>query len=117
MCMVEGAACWHASIELIGADVFIHYFQLDELFADTWGFTKAISEITALKTLRRSNVLLLQIFMFASLGLNLCKCIDMMLTISDPFFPAHRRMKWYYLTTVIIAFGFTFCTIGEGIGI
>jgi hypothetical protein len=23
MCMCEGAACWHASVELIGADTFI----------------------------------------------------------------------------------------------
>jgi hypothetical protein len=55
--------------------------------------------------------------MFSSLGLNLCKCLDMMLTISDPFFPAHRRMKWYYLLSIVIAFSFTFLSLGEGIGI
>ena len=38
MCMTEGAACWHGSIELIGADHFIAYFKLEEIFAATWGF-------------------------------------------------------------------------------
>jgi len=35
MCMCEGAACWHAAIELIGADIFIGYFKLNLIFADT----------------------------------------------------------------------------------
>ena len=29
MCMCEAAACWHGTIELIGADIFIHYWKLD----------------------------------------------------------------------------------------
>ena len=32
--------------------------------------------------------------------LNLCLCVDLILTIYDPFSPAYRRMKWYYLFSV-----------------
>ena len=116
MCLVEAMACWHATIELIGAKEFIHYWHMDTFFYNSVYWTNK-SEEDALQTLRRSNVILFQLMMFFSLGLNLCKCLDMIFTISDPFYPAHRRMKWYYLTSLIVSFLFTFCSIGEGIGL
>ena len=32
--------------------------------------------------------------------LNLCLCIDLILTIYDPFSPAYRRTKLYYLFSI-----------------
>ena len=37
------------------------------------------------------------LFQLISLTLNLCLCIDLILTICDPFSPAYRRTKLYYL--------------------
>ena len=39
-----------------------------------------------------------------SLTLNLCLCIDLILTIYDPFSPAYRRTKMYYLFSVVASF-------------
>ena len=33
--------------------------------------------------------------------LNLCLCIDLILTIYDPFSPAYRRTKLYYLFSAV----------------
>lgn len=36
--------------------------------------------------------------------LNLCLCIDLILTIYDPFSPAYRRRSKYYLASVTSSF-------------
>ena len=40
-----------------------------------------------------------------SLSLNLCFCIDLVLTLIDPFYPGKRRMNYY------LSFSFIFCII------
>ena len=36
--------------------------------------------------------------------LNLCLCVDLILTIYDPFSPAYRRTKLYYIFSVTVSF-------------
>ena len=47
------------------------------------------------------NLLFYAWFQLISLALNTCLCIDLILTISDPFSPARSRLKWYYLWSVL----------------
>jgi hypothetical protein len=44
----------------------------------------------------QSNQIFYAFFQLISLTLNLCLCVDLILTIYDPFSPAHRRTKFYY---------------------
>ena len=36
--------------------------------------------------------------------LNLCLCIDLILTIYDPFSPAYRRTAKYYFASIVSSF-------------
>jgi hypothetical protein len=114
MCMVEAVACWHGTIEIIGAERIILYMRLDDFLS--LSLFKKISNTETLYALRRSNILMFQFAMFFSLGLNFCKSLDMTLVINDPFYPAHRRMKKYYLLSLIISVTFTCLSIGWGLG-
>jgi len=62
-------------------------------------------------------VVLFQGFIYFSLGLNFCLCLELLLTMRDPFYPAGRRMKWYLLTSGIIAIVVPFMTIGRGLSV
>jgi len=55
--------------------------------------------------------------MFASLGLNIMLCAELLLTMRDPFYPAERRMKFYVLFAILFSTIFPFLTIGRGLSI
>ena len=112
--MVEAMACWHGTIEMVGAERIIVYLRLDKILSYT-SFKRVDTDET-LYALRRSNILMFQFAMFFSLGLNFCKSLDMTLVMNDPFYPAHRRMKKYYLLSLIISVTFTCLSIGWGLG-
>jgi len=38
-----------------------------------------------------------------SLGMNMCLCIDLVLTLRSPFYPAKRRLKFYLLFSFVLA--------------
>ena len=48
-----------------------------------------------------SNEFSLQYFQFMSLTLNLSLCIDLILTLRDPFYPSKRRVKFYVTFSMI----------------
>ena len=52
--------------------------------------------------LRTSNFNILQLFEFISLALNFFLCLDIVLTMRNPFYPHERRMKFYLPLSVII---------------
>lgn len=54
---------------------------------------------------------------FYALGLNFCLCLELILTMRDPFYPAGRRMKWYLLFSILFAVIVPFMTIGRGLSI
>lgn len=59
--------------------------------------------------LQSSNFDILQIFEFMSLALNLFLCLDIVLTMRNPFYPHDRRMKYYLpLSVVLSIIGFSF---------
>ena len=67
----------------------------------------------SLNTLCNSNQLFFDGFQLASLLLNMCLCIDLILTIYSPFTPAGSRLKWYYLITVAASIFLVFTIYGS----
>jgi len=71
----------------------------------------------AIEILRSSNIVLFQLFIFASLGLNISLCAELLLTMRDPFYPAGRRMKFYVIFAIFFATVIPFLTMGRGLSI
>ena len=53
--------------------------------------------------LRSSNFNILQFFEYISLALNFFLCLDIVLTMRNPFYPHERRMKLYLPISVVLA--------------
>ena len=53
--------------------------------------------------LAQSNFKVLQFFEFVSLALNLFLCLDIVLTMRNPFYPHERRMKFYLAFSLVLA--------------
>lgn len=66
--------------------------------------------------MRQSNYNILQLFEYISLALNFFLCLDIVLTMRNPFYPHDRRMKFYLPGAVFIglfAFSFSLKRISE----
>jgi len=46
--------------------------------------------------------------------MNLCLCVDLIMTIYDPFSPAYRRTNLYYLFSVATSLVLVFVITGVG---
>ena len=94
---------FNALMEVINPVNYICYFQ----FYRFLGYSLFKTEMTEADHRQmadvqcRSNMYFYYLFQLLSLTLNLCLCIDLILTIYDPFSPAYRRTKLYYLFSVI----------------
>ena len=49
------------------------------------------------------NFIIQHYFQLISLSINFCLCLDVVLTMSSPFSPHERRMKFYVIASVISA--------------
>ena len=101
MCISEGIIAWQAMISQMSVAKIICYFQLDHLLQVTT--FHAMDQATAMGYLRTSNFNFLQFFEYISLALNFFLCLDIVLTMRNPFYPHDRRMKLYLPFSVIIA--------------
>ena len=116
ICIAEACMSFNALMEVFNPVYIICYFSFYRILGYSL-FKTDMSEDTleALgNTLCNSNPIFYSFFQLISLTLNLCLCVDLILTIYDPFSPAHRRTKFYYifsLTTsfflVMVIFGIT----------
>ena len=102
ICIAEACMSYNALMEVINPVLIICYFSTYRilgytLFKDT--SEDNVAEILAERQCQ-SNSIFYAFFQLISLMLNLCLCIDLILTIYDPFSPAGRRLKWYYLFSV-----------------
>ena len=50
-----------------------------------------------------ANAWCFKFFTICSLGLNLCLCLDLLISYRYPFQLAKFRIKWYAITTVLVA--------------
>lgn len=45
-----------------------------------------------------------EFFQTMSLLLNMCLCLDLILTLMNPFYPSKRRLKYYLFFAVVVDF-------------
>jgi len=102
--LFEAISCFHSVVWAVGTMEFIDYFGLEYLFKHTIMFGMTEGYDTPCNALCQLNqVLGYQFFQIMSLGMNLCLCVDLMLTLRQPFYPAKRRLKFYLLFSFCLA--------------
>lgn len=101
MCISEAIAANASLYALISNKWIICYFNLNELYSFTT-FNLANSEDT-FQILRKSNNTMVSYFQFLSLALNFFLCLDLILTLRNPFSPHDRRMKYYGSASFVLA--------------
>ena len=101
MCLCEGIIAYQAMISQMSVAKVICYFDLQGLLQATTFY--AMNETEAIQLLRTSNFNFLQFFEFISLALNFFLCLDIVLTMRNPFYPHDRRMRFYLPLSVVIA--------------
>ena len=101
ICIAEACMSWNALLEVINPISIICYLDMEYMFARSIFQSEKIQETEQLKqvtnTLCQSNQIFYCAFQLLSLLLNLCLCIDLILTIYNPFSPAANRLKWYVI--------------------
>ncbi len=85
----------------LGPKIVICYFKLDKLYIDTTWWENDPAHVIHLMT--ASNYNIQQFFEFCSLALNLFLCLDIVLTMRNPFYPHERRMKFYLFFSIILS--------------
>ena len=107
ICIAEACMSYHALIEVINPLYFICYTKSYRTFWKTIFHLNvdkgSKDETKAANILCESNQIFYAFFQLISLTLNTCLCIDLILTIYDPFSPAGRRTKLYYLFSLVIS--------------
>ena len=58
-----------------------------------------------------TNFNIQQFFEFCSLALNLFLCLDIVLTMRNPFYPHNRRMKFYLFFSIILSIAAFFLSL------
>jgi hypothetical protein len=69
----------------------------------------------AVKVLESSNVFINHFFQLLSLTLNFCLCLDIVLTMGNPFSPHDRRMKFYLIASILTALVLSRLTLSNDI--
>lgn len=102
--LFEGIGTYHTVVWAINSMQFIEFFGLQKLIQYTFIFPPITSTKDACQTLCGFNRIIGSgFFGLMSLGMNTCLCIDLYLTLKQPFYPASRRLKFYLLGSVIFS--------------
>ena len=106
ICLAEACMSYNALIEVLNPVFFICYFSTYRILGYT--IFRDVKDPDEMQSLANTQCLSNQIFysgfQLLSLTLNLCLCIDLILAIYDPFSPAYRRTKKYYLFSAVASF-------------
>lgn len=102
ICLANAGCCWCMMIYMSVTKDFVCYFALADTFKWSLSFVYPISVIDSIKYLTNMNLYLFNIFQFTAITLSSFTCLDLLLSVKNPFYPAHRRMKWYIAGTVFI---------------
>ena len=109
--LFECISCYHSLVYAVNPMEFIDYFGLHYLFnwtvffrsTECNAFGKDCNEQAKLVLCNSNQTAGYTFFQMMSLSLNLFLCIDLILTLKEPFYPAKRRTKWYIFFSVFIA--------------
>jgi hypothetical protein len=97
---------YNALMQVINPVWISCYFGIDQILSfSLFNFTPTFDKLwESLNALCWSNSLFFIFFQSVSLLLNLCLCIDLILTMYSPFTPGVSRTKWYYLLSTTVPF-------------
>jgi len=103
MCLCEAISVWSTVIQALGASKVICYFGINETLEASVGWLYPNIHDNSISVLQNCNFVIQHYFQLVSLSLNFCLCLDVVLTMSSPFSPHERRMKFYVITCIIMA--------------
>jgi hypothetical protein len=103
MCLCEAISVWSTVIQKLGASKVICYFGINETLEASVGWIYPNIDDKSISVLQNCNFVIQHYFQLVSLSLNFCLCLDVVLTMSSPFSPHERRMKFYVITCIIMA--------------
>lgn len=111
-CLSEAISSFNGVIWSIGTKNVINYLDMGSLFEYTVLFQerKKHEQTTGLDILEYSNDFFFQYFSLLTLALNTCLCVDLILTLKNPFQPAKKRMMLYLASSIVICIPLTFVT-------
>ena len=106
--LFEAISSFHTIVWVCGTVEVIEYLGLEKLFKGTFFFlnqeTPGNTWYAPCMNLCVVNQRLgVYFFQMMSLGMNLCLCIDLILTLRAPFYPAKRRLKFYLLGSFLFS--------------
>jgi hypothetical protein len=102
-CICEAISSFNGVIYTIGTTRTICYLDMHQLFSWSVLFSRDKANYNRmLHMLEASNNFSFQYFSLLTLFLNMCLCIDLILTLKNPFEPAKRRTKIYLALSGVI---------------
>ena len=101
MCISEAIAANASLFALLSTKWVICYFDLNMLYS--WTSVVNVTPEESYELLIQTNYTIISYFQFLSLSLNFFLCLDLILTLRNPFSPHDRRMKFYKFGSVMIA--------------
>lgn len=97
ICIAEACMSWNALIQVLNPVYVICYLNSFKILGYTLFKTSPGDWQDLANAQCMGNMIFYSYFQLISLTLNLCLCVDLILTIYDPFSPAYRRTKFYYI--------------------
>lgn len=101
MCISEAIAANASLFALLSTKWVICYFDLNMLYS--WTSVVKVTPEESYELLIKTNYTIVSYFQFLSLSLNFFLCLDLILTLRNPFSPHDRRMKFYKFGSVLIS--------------
>ena len=103
ICIVEALMAYNALLQVLNPVWVSCYFGIDQILAwTTFLYGPSAKQLqNYVNALCWSNSLFFLFFQTFSLLLNLCLCIDLIMTMFSPFKPASTRVKWYLLFSFV----------------
>ena len=112
VCLCEAISSFNGVIWTIDTEIVIKYLELEKLLKGTI-FYAHLNEDTLRKLLINTNDGSFQFFSLLTLFLNMCLCIDLILTLRNPFYPAKNRMKFYLVPSFLFCLPLAFFTLNS----
>jgi len=98
----EAISAYNTIVWICSTVEWIEYFGLEWVFHYTF-FVPTTPQNSCRMLCALNQRLGVFFFSMMSLGMNLCLCIDLILTLRSPFYPAARREKFYLIGSFVFS--------------
>ncbi|CAI2386238.1 unnamed protein product [Moneuplotes crassus] len=101
--LFEAISAFHSILWAVSTLEYVEYFGLGHLFTWTITFDQSSTYHSCFTLCILNQLLGFSLFSVLSLGMNMCLCIDLVLTLRAPFYPAKRRFKFYLMFSFLLS--------------